>query len=67
MVAIEKKNVQSQTENKSNENNTHDWKNDKPYEGDLSILNGKKGFLMSQFVLCYLFVGYMFAQKLFSN
>ena len=21
--------------------NTHDWNNDKPYEGDLQILNGK--------------------------
>ena len=27
----------------------------------------KIGFLMYPFVLCYLFVGYMFAQKLFSN
>ena len=28
-------------EMKKTSDNTHDWNNDKPYEGDLQTLNGK--------------------------
>ena len=35
-----------------NKINTHDWNNDKPYEGDLQTLNGKQVFECT-FLMCW--------------